>query len=74
LVGEEQHLAFTQHGKLPQRKDQPHFHAIALEKFLVVWNVKFKHFIGKWHLSFMTFNIATTTKVKPARLFPAGIF
>jgi len=50
-------ITFT-HGKLPH-KDQPHIHAIALEKFLVILNANLRQ-MWKWHLCFMTFNTAAT--------------
>ena len=46
-------------------KDQPHIHAIALDKFLVLWNAKIRQ-MGKWHVCFMSFNMATSaTHCKP---------
>ena len=43
-------------------KDQPHIHAIPLEKFLVFWNVQLRQ-MGKWHSLFHDFQLNMVTTI-----------
>jgi len=70
------------HGKLPhRRKDQPHVPAIALDKFLVLWNAKLR-LKGKWHLGsiswlsswLLTSGVARGVRVPRAALFSGRHF